>query len=92
MIQIVVRQFVHKMSAEKKSKSEKNQSPFIPRYAQILRISTKEKKMIPYKPYVRKKHVELILGTFLIHEKKLFNLNTTICDSVLLVDPFQYVC
>jgi hypothetical protein len=28
------------------------------------------KKMIPYKPYVRKKHVESILGTFLTHENK----------------------
>jgi hypothetical protein len=43
--------------------SEKNWSPFIPRYMGIRRISTKEKKMIPYKPYVRGKHVESILGT-----------------------------
>jgi hypothetical protein len=62
VIQIVVHQFVHKTSAKKNLKSEKNQSPFIPRYAQIRRIGTKEKKMIPNKPYVRKKHVESILG------------------------------
>jgi hypothetical protein len=30
---------------------------------QIRRISTKEEKLIPYKTYVRKKHVESILGT-----------------------------
>ncbi len=87
MIQIVVHQFVHKTSAKKIPKSEHNQSPFIPSYTQIRRISTKEKKLIPYKPYVRKKHVESILGTFLTHEKKLFNVNTTICDSVPLADP-----
>jgi hypothetical protein len=63
VVQIVVHQLVRKTSAKKIPKSEKNQSPFIPRYAQIRRISTKEKKMIPYKPYVREKHVESILGT-----------------------------
>jgi hypothetical protein len=88
VIQIVVHQFVHEMSAEKNPKSEKNRFPFIPRYAQIRRISTKEKKMIPYKPYVCKKHVESILGTFLTHEKKI-NLNTMICDSVHLVGPYR---
>ncbi len=55
VIQIVVHQFVHKTSAEKNPKSEKNWSPFIPRYAWICKNSTKEKNMIPYKPYVRKK-------------------------------------
>jgi hypothetical protein len=30
----------------------------------------RRKKLIPYKPYVRKKHVESILGTFLTHENK----------------------
>jgi hypothetical protein len=39
----------------------KNQSPFIPRYAGICRLSTKEKKMIRYKPYVHGKQVESIL-------------------------------
>ncbi len=47
VIHIVVHQFVHKMSAEKNLKSEKNWSPFIPRYAGIRRISTKEKKIHP---------------------------------------------
>jgi hypothetical protein len=49
--------------APKNCKSEKNGSSFIPRYAGIGRISTKEKKMIPYKPYVCGKLVESILGT-----------------------------
>jgi hypothetical protein len=73
------------MSAEKKS-SEKNWSPFIPRYAGICRIITKEKKMIPYKPYVHGKHVESILGTHKNMTKKIFNLITTIPHSVHLVD------
>ncbi len=47
VIQIVVHQFVRKTSAKKNLKSEKNQSPFIPRYAGIRRISTKEKKNDP---------------------------------------------
>ncbi len=70
VIQIVVHQFVHKTSAEKNPKSKKNWSLFIPRYAQIRRISTKEKKSIPYKPYVCQKYVESILGTFLTVENK----------------------
>jgi hypothetical protein len=47
----------------KKNFSEKNWSPFIPRYAEICRIGIKEKKMIPYKPNVCGKHVKSILGT-----------------------------
>ena len=47
VIQIVVHQFVRKTSTEKNLKSEKTQSPFIPRYAGICRISTKEKKINP---------------------------------------------
>jgi hypothetical protein len=48
MIQIVLHQFVHKTSTEKKIlKSDKNWSPFIPRYVGIRRISTKEKKIDP---------------------------------------------
>jgi hypothetical protein len=74
VIQIVVHQFVRKTSAEKNSEVRKNLSPFIPRYVQIRRISTKEKKIIPYKPYVRKKHVESILGTFLTHEDKKYSI------------------
>jgi hypothetical protein len=62
VIQIVVHQFVRKTSA-KKNDLKKNWSPFTPRYAGIRRVSTKEKKLIPYKSYVRGKHVESILGT-----------------------------
>ncbi len=47
VIQIVVHQYACKMSAKKILKSEKNQSPFIPRYGWIRRISTKEKKIDP---------------------------------------------
>ncbi len=47
VIQIVVHQFVHKTSAKKNLKSEKNWSPFLHRYAGICRISTKEKKIDP---------------------------------------------
>ncbi len=86
-IQIVVHQLVHKMSAEKKF-CLKNQFPFTPRYAGIRRISTKRKKLIPYKPYVHGKHVKSILGTCKNMTKKVFNLNNTIPHSVRLVDPF----
>jgi hypothetical protein len=87
VVQIVVHQFVHKTSAKKIS-SEKNQSPFIPRYVGIRRISTKEKKLIPYKSYVRGKHVESILRTRKNMTKKVFNLNNMIPHSARLVDPF----
>ncbi len=78
VIQIVVHQFVCKTSAKKNSQVWKNWSPFIPRYAGICRISTKEKILIPYKPYVRGKHVESILGTCKNMTKNIFNLNNTI--------------
>ncbi len=47
VIQIVVHRFVPKTSVKKNLKSEKNRSPFIPRYARIRWISTKEKKIDP---------------------------------------------
>ncbi len=53
----------------------------------IHRISTKEKKSIPYKPYVRGKHVESLLGICKNMIKKVFNLNNTIPHSVCLVNP-----
>ncbi len=87
IIQIVVHQFVRKMIA-KKIPVCKKRSPFILRYAGICRISTKEKKLIPYKPYVCKKHVESILGTRESMSKKVINLNNTIPHSQCLVDPF----
>jgi hypothetical protein len=91
VIQIVVHQFVRKTSAKKILESEKNWSPFIPRYAGICRIIAKEKKSIPYKPYVRGKHVESILGTPKNMTKKVFDLNNTIPHSVRLVDPLHIV-
>jgi hypothetical protein len=45
VIQIVICQFVHKTSAKKNCL--KKWAPFIPRYAGIRRISTKEKKIDP---------------------------------------------
>ncbi len=47
--------------------------------------------MIPYKPYVHRKHVESILGTFENMTKKVFNLNNTIPHSVHLVDPYEKI-
>jgi hypothetical protein len=44
--------------------------------------------MIPYEPYVRRKHIESILGTRENMTKKVFNLNNTIPHSVSLVDPY----
>ncbi len=49
----------------------------------------RRKKMIPYKPYVREKHVESILGTLKNMTKKVFILNNTIPHRVRLVDPKQ---
>ncbi len=45
--------------------------PFLsPGTSEYVESVLKQKKMIPYKPYVCKKHVESILGTFLTHENK----------------------
>jgi hypothetical protein len=43
---------------------------------------------MPYKTYVRKKHVESILGTCKNLTKKTFNLNNTIPHTARLVDPY----
>jgi hypothetical protein len=43
--------------------------------------------MIPYKPYIRGKHIESILGTHKNMTKKVFNLNNMIPHSVRLVGP-----
>jgi hypothetical protein len=45
--------------------------------------------MIPYKPYVRGKHVESILGTCKNMTKKYIHLNNTIPHSVRLVNPIE---
>jgi hypothetical protein len=63
VIQIVVHQFVCKTSTEKKSKSEKNNPPLSPGTCKCVESVLRRKKLIPYKPYLRKKHVESILGT-----------------------------
>jgi hypothetical protein len=63
VIQMVVHQFVHKTSTKKKSCLKKINPPLSPGTRGIRRFSTKAKKMIPYKPYIRGKHVETILGT-----------------------------
>ncbi len=47
----------------------------------------RRKISIPYKPYVRRKHVESILVTRKNIPKKVFNLNDTIPHSVRLVHP-----
>ncbi len=75
VIQIVVHQFVHKTTAKKYSFSlKKNQSPLIPRYAGIRKISTKE-----YREHA--KHMEKI--------STIYSLNNTIPHNVHLVNPFQ---
>jgi hypothetical protein len=49
--------------------------------------------MIPYKPYVRVKHVESILGTRENMAKKVFNLiNTCIFSRPLLQTSFKGKC
>jgi hypothetical protein len=70
VIQIVVPQFVHKTSAEKNSEVRNIDPPLSPGMREYVESVLRRKKMIPYKPYVRKKHVESILGTFLTHENK----------------------
>jgi hypothetical protein len=70
VIQIVVHQFVHKTSAKKKSCLKKIDPPLSPGTRKYIESVLRRKKLIPYKPYVREKHVESILGTFLTHEKK----------------------
>jgi hypothetical protein len=47
--------------------------------------------MIPYKPHVREKQVESILGTRENMTKKVFNLNNTIPHSVHLVNPYSNI-
>jgi hypothetical protein len=48
--------------------------------------------MIPYKPFVRGKHVESILGTCKNMTKKVFNFNNMIPHSVRLFNPLWGVC
>ncbi len=90
IIQIVVHQFVHKMSTEKKSCLKKNGPTLSPGTREYIESVLRRKKLIPYKPYVRGKHVESILGICKNMTKKVFNLNNTIPHSVHLVDPYHW--
>ncbi len=63
MIQIVAHQFVCKTSAEKNPCLKKIGPPLSPGTREYVGSVLRRKKMIPYKPYVRGKHVESILGT-----------------------------
>jgi hypothetical protein len=63
VIQIVVHQFVHETSAKKLLSLKKIGPPLSPGMREYLESVLRRKKIIPYKPYVRGKHVESILGT-----------------------------
>ncbi len=88
VIQIVVHQFVHKTSAKKIPSLKKNGRPLSPGTREYVESVLRRKKLIPYKPYVRGKHVESILGICKNMTKKVFNLNNTIPHSVRLVNPY----
>ncbi len=63
IIQIVVHQFVC-LSSTKKILSQKKIGPPLSQGTwEYVESVLRRKKMIPYKPYVRGKHVESILGT-----------------------------
>jgi hypothetical protein len=63
VIQVVVHQFVHKMSAKKSLRSEKNGPPLSPGMREYIESVLRRKKLIPYKPYIHGKHIQSILGT-----------------------------
>ncbi len=88
VMQIVVHRFVHITNAKKKILSWKTiDPPLSPGMREYIESVLRRKKLIPYKPYVRMKHVESILGTRENMNKKIFNLNNTIPHSVSLVNP-----
>jgi hypothetical protein len=62
VIQIVVHKFVHKTSVEKNSCLKKIGPPLSPGTREYVELVLKRKKLIPYKLYVCRKHVESILG------------------------------
>ncbi len=68
-------------------KSEKIGPPISQGMREYIESVLRRKKSIPYKPCVRRKHVESILGTRKYMTKKVFNLKNTIPYSVHLVDP-----
>jgi hypothetical protein len=88
-MQIVVHQFVHKTSTKKISSLKKIGPPLSPGMQEYVESVLRRKKLIPYKPYVRGKHIGSTLGTCKNMTKKVFNLNNTIPHSVRLVDPFH---
>jgi hypothetical protein len=63
VIQIVVHQFVCKTSAKKFKSLKKIGPPLSPGMQEYVESVLRRKKSILYKPYVRRKHVESILGT-----------------------------
>jgi hypothetical protein len=89
VIQIVVHQYVCKTSTKKNSCLKKLNPPLSPGTRKYVESELRRKKLIPYKPYIRKKHVESIPGTNKNMTKKVFNLNNTIPHSVRLVDPLR---
>ncbi len=62
-MQIVVHQFVCKMSTKKILSLKKIDPSLSPGTHEYVESVLRRKKLIPYKPYVCKKHVESILGT-----------------------------
>ncbi len=89
MIQIVVHQFVHKTSTKKNLVQKKHGPPLSPGTREYVESVLRRKKLIIYKRYVRRKHVQSILGTCENMTKKVFNLNNTIPHSVRSVDPLE---
>jgi hypothetical protein len=63
VIQIVVHKFVHKSSTEKILSLKKIGPPLSPGMREYIELVLRRKELIPYKPYVCRKHVESILGT-----------------------------
>ncbi len=63
VVQIVVHQFVRKLSAKKFLSLKKICPPSSPGTQEYVESVLRRKKLIPYEPYVRGKHVESILGT-----------------------------
>jgi hypothetical protein len=70
VIRIVVHQFVCKQAPKKFLSLKKIDPPLSPGTWEYVESVLRRKKSIPYIPYVREKHVESILGTFLTHKKQ----------------------
>jgi hypothetical protein len=61
--------------------------PSSPGMREYIESVLRRKQLIPYKPYVREKHIESTLGKHKNMTKKVFNSINTIPHSVHLVDP-----